>query len=100
MTSVQMAFRAVIFHEIVTSVAASNIEPITMTPMRETVSTIARHAAPTAAPLSTLSHTGMRELIAATNNGAVVTRNSEKLLESSSVPGTRSMWYWYFCRNP
>src|SRR2546421_10865031 len=87
---VQMILRAVMRQEIVSRVAARSIEPMTMTPIRDTVRTMARHAAAIAAALSSFSQTGIRELIAATNTGTVVTRNTDKLLESSSVPGTRS----------
>src|SRR5690348_8021908 len=70
---VQMSLRAVIRHEIVTRVATSNIAPSTITPIRETVRTIAKQAAPIAPALSNFSQAGIRELIAATNTGAVVT---------------------------
>ena len=86
-----MILRAVRRQEIVTNVASKSIEAIITTPARETVRTMARQAAPTVAPLNSLSQTGMRELIAATNSGAVVQRKTERLFESSRVPGTRSI---------
>src|SRR5215472_15177726 len=82
-------FRAVMIQEMVASVAPRRMAAMMVTPIREIVRMTPIHARAIDTAERIFNGFGNLELIVATNNGAVVQRKTERLLESSSVPGTR-----------
>src|SRR5216684_8051936 len=75
--------------ETVATIAPNSTVAIMITPAREMVSTSAIAASAMARAQRGFSSLGMRELMAATNIGAVMQRNTDRLFESSMLPGTR-----------
>ena len=82
-------FRAVTLNEMVVSVAVNKSKPIITTPAREIVMISVTRPKGMATMHRSLSNRGSRDVSAVTMSGVIVTINTERLLDSSTVPGTR-----------